>query len=120
MNKENRLLQRIRRQCLSFPESSEKASWGHPNFRAGKRTFVTFEWIKSRPSIAFRLNSSDVDFLLRQKAFFVTPYGQGRWVSVWADGAVNQDLVKRLVEHSYRLVALKRMIAALNGTQNSN
>jgi predicted DNA-binding protein (MmcQ/YjbR family) len=113
----NRALQRVRTLCLSLPESREVDSWGHPNFRAGKRTFATFEWIKGRPSIAFRLNPTDVDLLLRRKGFFVTPYGQGRWVSLWADAALNWATVRHLLEQSYRLVALKRMIAALDGTK---
>lgn len=119
MKKENRTFQQVRKHCLSLPESSEAASWGHPNFRAGKRVFVAFEWIKGRPSIAFRLNPTDVDFLLRRKGFFVTPYGQGRWVSLWADEVVNRALVSRLVEQSYRVVALKRMVAVLNGTKEA-
>lgn len=110
---ENQILQRVRKQCLALPEGSETASWGHPNFRAGKRIFLAFEWMKGRPSIAFRLNPTDVDLLSRRRGFFVTPYGQGKWVSVWADTAVNRTLVRRLVEESYRLVALKRMIAAM-------
>ena len=117
MKKEDRVLQQVRKRCLSLPESSEVDSWGHPNFRAGKRTFVTFESIKGRPSIAFRLNPTDVDLLLRRKAFFATPYGQGRWVSLWADGSLNWGLVGRLLEQSYRIVALKRMIAALDATK---
>ena len=117
MKKENRALQQVRKRCLMLPESSEVGSWGHPNFRTGKRTFVTFEWIKGRPSIAFRLNPTDVGFLLRRKGFFVTPYGQGQWVSVWADGSLNWALVGRLLEQSYRIVALKRMIAVLDKTK---
>ena len=111
--KQEQVLQQVRKRCLSLPESSEVASWGHPNFRAGKRTFVTFESIKGRPSIAFRLNATDIDLLLRRKGFFVTPYGQGRWVSVWADGSLNWGLVERLIDRSYRMVALKRMIAGV-------
>ena len=49
--------------------------------------------------------------------FFVTPYGKGQWISVWADGPMNWQLVEELVERSYRLVALKRMIVARDGTQ---
>jgi predicted DNA-binding protein (MmcQ/YjbR family) len=63
--------------CLALPESREVASWGHPNFRAGKRTFVAFEVIKGRPSMAFRLNPTDVDLLLRRKQFFPTPMARG-------------------------------------------
>ncbi len=117
MKTDDRVLQRVRKLCLSMPESSEASSWGHPNFRAGKRTFATFEWIKERPSIAFRLNPTDVDLLLRRQGFFVTPYGQGRWVSIWADAALNWGLVERLLEQSYRIVALKRMVAALDSTK---
>ena len=116
MRTSDRVLQRLRRLCLSLPESSEVGSWGHPNFRVGKRTFATFEWINGRPSIAFRLNTTDVDLLLRRKRFFVTPYGRGQWVSVWADGPLNWGLVDRLLERSYRVVALTRMITALENT----
>jgi predicted DNA-binding protein (MmcQ/YjbR family) len=118
--KETQVLQRIRRRCLALPESTEVASWGHPNFRAGKRTFVTFEWVNGRPSIAFRLNPIDVDLLLRRTGFFVTPYGQGRWVSVWADVSLNWRLVEHLLQQSYRTVALKRMIAALDDTKRDS
>jgi len=113
MTKANRVLDRVRARCLSLPETSEAASWGHPNFRAGKRTFLAFEWIKGRPSIAFRLGATDVDLLLRRKGFFATPYGQGRWVSVWVDRPASSRLIDHLVEQSYRSVALKRMTAAL-------
>jgi predicted DNA-binding protein (MmcQ/YjbR family) len=104
---------KLRVLCLSFPETSEVSSWGHPNFR-GKRTFATFEIVKGRPSIAFRLEAIDANLLLTRKNFFATPYGQGRWVSVWLDGRVDWRLVARLVERSYRTVANKRMITALD------
>jgi predicted DNA-binding protein (MmcQ/YjbR family) len=100
--------------CLSLPEASEGSSWLHPNFRAGKRTFAAFEWIKGRPSIAFRLGPDDVDLMLQRQGFFATPYGQGRWVSVWSDGPLDWKMVRRLLERSYRTVALKRMLEALD------
>jgi hypothetical protein len=57
MRTTDRVLQRLRELCLSLPETSEVGSWGHPNSRAGERTFATFERIDGRPSIAFRLNT---------------------------------------------------------------
>ena len=113
------VLRRLREYCLSLPETSEADSWGHPNFRAGRRTFATFEWIGRRPSIAIRLEAVDVDLLLQRKHFFVTPYGRGRWVSVWVDVPLNWRLVERLLRQSYRLVALNRMIAALSPSRKS-
>ena len=105
---------KLRALCLAFPETSEVSSWGHPNFRAGRRTFSAFEIVKGRPSIAFRLDGVDANQLLRKKNFFATPYGQGRWVSVWVDGRVDWRVVARLLDRSYRTVAIKRMITALD------
>src|SRR5215472_10960192 len=100
------VLERVRKLCLSLPETSEVNSWGHPNFRAGKQTFVTFEWFKGRPSIAFRLNTAGIGFLAGRKQFFITPYGRGRWVSLWADGRIRWGLVSKLAHRSYETVAL--------------
>ena len=108
------ILDRLRTLCLAYPETSEAASWGHPNFKAGKKVFAAFEQIKGRPSIAFRLESRDVDRLLMRKQFFVTPYGRGQWVSLWADDSLDWKAVTDLVDRSYRVVALKRMIAVLD------
>jgi predicted DNA-binding protein (MmcQ/YjbR family) len=113
----NRVLKRTRDLCLSLPETTETSSWGHPNFKAGKKVFVAFEQFRGRPSIAFRLESIDVELLLRRKQFFLTPYGRGQWVSVWADQPLDWRLARDLIERSYRLVALKRMIAALDAKQ---
>lgn len=107
------VLERLRSLCLSLPETTERSSWGHPNFAAGQRMFAVFERVKGRPSMAFRLDPADVKRLLKRKGFFVTPYGRGLWVSMWTDGPVDWRLVRGLVFRSYRLVALKRMLAAL-------
>ena len=107
-------LDRLRALCLAYPATSEASSWGHPNFKAGKKVFVAFEQVKGRASIAFRLVPSDVERLLMRRQFFVTPYGRGQWVSLWADGAVDWKAVTDLVDRSYRVVAQKRMIAALD------
>ena len=103
---------RLRALALALPETTESASWGHPNFRAGRKTFAAFELVKGRPSIAFRLERADRDRLLRRKRFFVTPYGRGLWVSMWADATIDWTVVADLLQRSYRVVALKRMIAA--------
>ena len=107
---------KLRSLCLSFPETTERSSWGHPNFRAGTRAFATFEIVRGRPSIAFRLPPASVDRLLRRKQFFVTPYGRGQWVSLWADGSVDWRLVAKLLQRSYRTIALRRMLNALDRT----
>jgi predicted DNA-binding protein (MmcQ/YjbR family) len=108
------VVSKLRKLCLSLPETIERASWGHPNFRAGKQTFVAFEVFKGTPSIAFRLDPATVDLLLHRKQFFPTPYGRGQWVSLQADSRVNWRLVAKLVHRSYRKVATKRMVDLLD------
>ncbi len=119
MRSTDQLVQRLRALCLQFPETSESDSWGHPNFRAGKRTFATFEIVSGRPSIAFRMDRTDAERLLRRKQFFITPYGRGQWVSMWADTALDWDFVTDLLRRSYRVVALKRMVSALKNSPAS-
>jgi predicted DNA-binding protein (MmcQ/YjbR family) len=107
------VLERLRALCLALPETSEKSSWGHPNFRAGKRTFAAFEHVGGRPSIAFRLDRTEVNRLVRRKQFFATPYGRGLWVSLWADRPVDWILVSDMVERSFRTMAGTRRSAAI-------
>ena len=90
-------------------------AWGHPVFKAGKKTFVALEPIKGRQSIAFRLDPVDVDLLLSGGTFFETPYGRGLWASTWVDARLDWTLVASLVERSYRIVAQKRMLSVLDG-----
>jgi predicted DNA-binding protein (MmcQ/YjbR family) len=109
-----KVLKKLRALCLSLPEATETDSFGHPNFRAGKGIYVAFEAMKGRPSIAFRLDPDEVDLLLLDTArFFPTPYGKGRWASIWADIPLDWKEITGLVTRSYRGVALKRMLAAL-------
>lgn len=115
MSSEEQSLDRLRRFCLSLPETTEKDSWGHPSFRAGRRTFAAFEWIKGRPSIAIFLDSDEAGaFLLHNRNFFSTPYGKGKWISIWADADLDWTMIEEFIERAYRKVALKRMISSLD------
>ena len=120
MSADDSTLDRFRRLCLDLPETVETGSWGHPNFRAGKRTFAAFEWITDRPCVAVRLGADEIESLLLQhKDFFATPYGRGRWVSAWADVSIDWALWAALLERAYRQVALQRMINALDDARRN-
>jgi predicted DNA-binding protein (MmcQ/YjbR family) len=108
------ILEELRALCLSLPETHERDSFGHPNFAAGKKTFVTFEQFNGRPSIAFRLDRENIARLSTNPLFFDTPYGRGEWLSLRVDSVFDWGVVRELVQISYRLVALKRMLAALD------
>lgn len=100
--------------CLALPGTSETGSWGHPNFRAGTRTFAACEPIKGRPSLAFRVGADWASRLLDRGIGFATPYGRGQWISLWADGRLDWRQVAGLVDRGYRLVAPSRAMAALD------
>jgi len=106
-------LERVRQLCLQLPETTEVSSWGHPNFRAGKVTFVTYEWIRGRPSIAFKLGASAVRQQLKRPGFFLTPYGRGLWVSADLSRRVDWKMIESLIDSSYRLAANQRMLRKL-------
>ncbi len=104
---------RLRHMWLAFPDTKETCSWGHPNFRAGKRIFCAFEIFDGRPSVAFRLNAAEAKRLARRSNFFLTPYGRGVWVSRWVDVSVDWRLAAKLIERSYRSVASTRTLRRL-------
>ena len=108
---------RARRLCLALPETAEVTSWGHPNFRAGRKTFCAFEMIKGRPSVAVKIAAADASRVLARKDGFATPYGRGQWTSVWVDEAIDWPRIQALIELGYRNVATKRMLALLQAPE---
>lgn len=97
--------------CLALPETQEVTAWGHPNFKAGKKTFVAFEQYGGRPSVAFRVREDDVLALLADRRF-LAPRFRG-WICLAIDGRVDWGEIERLVAGSYRLVAPARLAAAM-------
>ena len=110
----DKVLVRVRKLCLSYPESKATSAFGHPNFCAGKKAFVTFERWQGRPSIAFRVQDAEKEKLRPGGEFFVTPYGRGQWVSLWIDRPIPEwKVIEELIDQGFRLVAIKRMLSAL-------
>jgi predicted DNA-binding protein (MmcQ/YjbR family) len=107
-------VEKLRKICLALPETIETSAFGHPNFKANKKAFVTYENFKGQDSIAFRVDPLQFDAMLLDPRFFATPYGRGQWLSMPANAALDWALVKDLVASSYRLVANKRMLANLS------
>jgi len=112
--KESSVLARLRKVCLPLPEVRETVKWGHPTFEAGKKIFAVLDRYDGRPCIAFRTPLDMVDELLADERFTEAPYAaRFGWVCLNVEGPIDWDEVERLVQGSYRLVALKRMLAAL-------
>ena len=113
---ETAVLERLRKLCLALPETREVEAWGHPNFRAGKKTFAVWEKYRGEWCIAVKVEADRREALLADPRFYVTPYiGARGWLSMKVTGPVDWGLVEDLVGRSYRQFALKRMLDALDG-----
>jgi predicted DNA-binding protein (MmcQ/YjbR family) len=117
---ETRLLSRLRKICLKLPEVRETIKWGHPTFEAGKKMFAVLDRYDGRPCLAFRAAPEHFQTYLADPRFFEAPYAaRYGWLCLRADGALDWREVEDLLRSSYRQVALKRMLAALDADQDS-
>lgn len=108
------VLARLRALCLRLPEARETATFGHPTFKAGTKTFAVFEQYRSEGCICFKATHEDQLLLTMDPRFFVTPYvGKHGWTSLKVRGPLDWKEVEKLLLAGYRLVALKRMLRAL-------
>jgi predicted DNA-binding protein (MmcQ/YjbR family) len=94
-------LDRLRTICLALPNVVEVEAWRHPTFRVGGKTFVAFEIVTGRPTVACHVGRDEVDILLRDERFFATPYGRGEWISIFVDKRAPWKLVAQLVGSSH-------------------
>ena len=111
-------LDELRAACLRFPEAVEVEAWGRPTFRAGKKMFAVFEGSDAHPhAVIFKADPDEREALLDDARFYVPAYyGPSGWLSLDFTAAdVDWEEVGELLDSSYRQVALKRMLHALDG-----
>ena len=107
-------LVKLRKLAKSFPETAEIEAWGHPTFRVGNKIFVSFGERQGAPTIGVKQTPADQTVLVQDPRFDVAPYvGQHGWIMIWVD-KTKWPMVADLVESSYRLIAPKRAIRALD------
>ena len=108
------VLKRLRSLCLRLPETTEALSFGNIAFRAGRRPFVVLDHYKGADCIFLYVDPGQREILLRDKHFFKAPYDP-REKGLCRDlKALDWTQMRALITTSYRLVALKRMIAAMD------
>lgn len=115
------LLRHLRRLCLSLPEAGETVKWGNPTFVAGKKAFAVLDRYHDRWAIAFRATLEEQARLVRRPDIVPAPYAakQG-WVCLDGEEKLDWKEVDQWLRGSYRLVALKRMLAALDGGSDAS
>ena len=109
-------LSELREICLAFPEATEKEAWGRPTFRAGKM-FAVFSGHADDPfALEFKPDPEERDALIQDWRVYIPAYsGASGWLALdFTVAPVDWEEIGELVESSYRLVALQRMIKALD------
>lgn len=108
-------LPRVRRVCLSLPETSERLSHGAPTFFIReRRAFVTFHddhHGDGRLAIWCAAPDGAQEILVdaKPRQFFVPPYvGHRGWVGLRLDQGPDWDEVAEIIEGAYAAVGRKR------------
>jgi predicted DNA-binding protein (MmcQ/YjbR family) len=104
-------LRKVRKICLSLPETEETPTWGKPHFRVKGKIFAGYGEENGRETIGFKLEMEHADFLVQNdKRFARAPYvGHKGWVSMDAKGAKDDNELRDLILESYRLIAPKKL-----------
>ena len=111
------VLARMRKICRPWPEVSEDIKWGRPHFTAGKKLFGCVDRTHDRFSISIKVTALLQAELAEQPEWVLTPYSahQG-WITRYTDVPVDWDEIADYLRIGYRLVALKRMLTAMDAT----
>ena len=112
----NALVQ-LRKICGRLPEVIETTTFGHPTFQAGKKkTFAVLDDHEQTDMLClvFKASISEQAKLVDGTRFFRCKFGARHgWTSMKIDARTDWKLAEKLVIASYRRLALKRMLTAL-------
>lgn len=114
-------IERVRRICLSLPDTNEKLSHGEPTFFVHNKMFVMFAnnhhndgriaiWLPVPDGFQSSLIGSSPE------TYFKPPYvGVKGWVGIELGNIGDTDLIFH-VQTAWELVAPKRLLARVKGT----
>jgi hypothetical protein len=114
-------LSRVRKICLSLPETRERPSHGAPSFFVRDKVCFVNDmddhhedgrlalWCASPPGMRVGLVKADPE------QYFVPPYvGVRGWIGVRLDRRPDWDAVERIIREAYIAVAPKKLVATLS------
>ena len=108
------VLAKLRKICLSLPETSEGSQFGHPVWAAGKKTFAMAGYAGTRLTLSFWVGVDQQGLLTADPRYEIPAYfGHNGWISLDVAKQCDWKEVKGLALQSYRHFALKRMLQSL-------
>ena len=117
----NPQLERVRKFCLSLPETSEKLSHGEPTFFVKQKVFVMFAnnhhndghlavWLPVPEGMQMSLINTSPEI------YFKPPYvGVRGWVGIELTRITEKDLIFH-IQTAWELSAPKRLLSRIKGT----
>jgi len=110
-------LEELRGISRGLPEALETTTFGHPTFQVNTRTFVVLD-DHERPGmlcLVFKATPDTQAGLIDGVRFFASKFGSKHgWTAMRADERTNWRQASELITASYRLVAPKRSVSALD------
>ena len=115
-------LPRLRKLCLSLPETHEVEAWGEPTFRIkGGKIFAMYASAKNhhgagRDSVWIKATKDNQELMIRSKPdrFFKPPYvGPSGWVGVYLDKSPDWNEVLELLRDGWQQIVPKKMLKSI-------
>ena len=115
MTRDDVVLTKLRKVCLSFPDTKETLTWDKPHFRVGEKIFAGYGEENGRATIGFKLKKEHAAHLVENDLrFHRAPYvGHAGWVSMDTAGVTDWDELELLLRESYSLIAPKKNAALI-------
>jgi len=112
--KASRIGAAIRKHALAYPHTREDFPWGESAFKVKDKTFVFMHDGEGGVSFSVKLPSSR-DLALSLEGSEPTHYGLGSkgWVTIRPTARTSVELLRFLIDESYRSVAPKTVVSAL-------
>jgi predicted DNA-binding protein (MmcQ/YjbR family) len=110
----DRISAAIRKTCLAYPETREDHPWGESAFKVKDKTFVFMGEGEDGLSFSVKLAGSR-DLALALPGSEPTHYGLGKkgWVTVRPTARTSMEVVRFLIDESFRAIAPKKIVAQL-------
>ena len=105
---EERELKRLREICMGISGTLETSSWGHANWRAGKKKiFAEYEENRNTKTASFFVGADNVEDFLEDRRFHLPRYTDHHgWVCLRLDRDTDWKEVRALVLGAHALITL--------------
>lgn len=119
---EEAIMERLRAICLPLPEAEESEAFGAPTFKIRNKNFAMLHKPDGRTAVWCKSTMEEQQALIHSEPerYYSPPYvGHNGWVAAWLDDDADPDWdeLDDIITESYRLIAPKRLVKAMDTDQ---